>query len=440
MEALDIAEQVPGWLGGLGGRGVHAAALQRVVGRRQARAVAPCPPLVPRPPPSSLTLLLPCSPACPLRRLRTLTGCWTGRKASTPPPLCGTRPVGASCAWSAVRVDVGPAAGPAAVSLCRPYHSTHARPTAPPPHPSPPLRALLGWREVAALRKKLEDLRELRELVRQLGRGGGKGPLKKAPEQVRCVRVACECEGSGAWRRRAGGARHGWPGAGPGAAFCAPSLPPPHPLRSVCTPPPACLLRPPGIRQQVSSRGHPLAAAARGDAGAHALGCEATVVQPHSHAHVSSPALPAPPGLWLLKPAALFLLAFSSPAGDLSRMLPFEAHLLAAGWPRWEEAAPSSGGEEGGEGGGSSDGERVLAREGSRAARMLFMARRCAWLAQGACSLCVRRSGAAAQPICMQCTCIPGLACRPSSRPATHHLACLPATMQGGAPADELRA
>lgn len=37
---------------------------------------------------------------------------------------------------------------------------------------------------MAALRKKLEDLRELRELVRQLGRGGGKGPLKKAPEQV----------------------------------------------------------------------------------------------------------------------------------------------------------------------------------------------------------------------------------------------------------------
>lgn len=43
-----------------------------------------------------------------------------------------------------------------------------------------------GWREVAALRRKLEDLRELRELVRQLGRGGGKGPLKKAPEQVGC--------------------------------------------------------------------------------------------------------------------------------------------------------------------------------------------------------------------------------------------------------------
>jgi len=41
-----------------------------------------------------------------------------------------------------------------------------------------------GWREVAALRKKLEELRELRELVRSLGRGGGKGPLKKAPQQL----------------------------------------------------------------------------------------------------------------------------------------------------------------------------------------------------------------------------------------------------------------
>lgn len=41
-----------------------------------------------------------------------------------------------------------------------------------------------GWREVAALRKKLEDLRELRELVRSLGRGSGKGPLRRAPEQV----------------------------------------------------------------------------------------------------------------------------------------------------------------------------------------------------------------------------------------------------------------
>ena len=37
---------------------------------------------------------------------------------------------------------------------------------------------------MAALRRKLEELRELRELVRQLGRGGGTGPLKQAPEQV----------------------------------------------------------------------------------------------------------------------------------------------------------------------------------------------------------------------------------------------------------------
>lgn len=41
-----------------------------------------------------------------------------------------------------------------------------------------------GWREVEALRRRLEDLQELRELVRSLGRGGGKGPLKRAPQQL----------------------------------------------------------------------------------------------------------------------------------------------------------------------------------------------------------------------------------------------------------------
>lgn len=58
-------------------------------------------------------------------------------------------------------------------------------------------------------------------------------------------------------------------------------------------------------------------------------------------------------------------------------MLPFEAHLLAAGWPRWEDA-PASGEEDDEQAGGSGSGsgERVLAREGSRGARMLFMARR----------------------------------------------------------------
>lgn len=41
-----------------------------------------------------------------------------------------------------------------------------------------------GWAELDELRKKLEDLKELRELVRSLGRGGGKGPLRLAPEEV----------------------------------------------------------------------------------------------------------------------------------------------------------------------------------------------------------------------------------------------------------------
>lgn len=41
-----------------------------------------------------------------------------------------------------------------------------------------------GWRELDDLRKKLENLKELRELVRSLGRSGGKGPLRKAPEEV----------------------------------------------------------------------------------------------------------------------------------------------------------------------------------------------------------------------------------------------------------------
>ena len=34
------------------------------------------------------------------------------------------------------------------------------------------------------LRERLEDLKELRDLVRSLGRGGGWGPLRRAPVQV----------------------------------------------------------------------------------------------------------------------------------------------------------------------------------------------------------------------------------------------------------------
>ena len=41
-----------------------------------------------------------------------------------------------------------------------------------------------GWSEVDNLRQKLENLKELRDLVRQLGRAGGKGPLRMAPQEV----------------------------------------------------------------------------------------------------------------------------------------------------------------------------------------------------------------------------------------------------------------
>ncbi|KAI8463939.1 MAG: hypothetical protein J3K34DRAFT_455000 [Monoraphidium minutum] len=40
-----------------------------------------------------------------------------------------------------------------------------------------------GWTQLDELRRKLEDLKELRDLVRSLGRGGGWGPLRRAPVQ-----------------------------------------------------------------------------------------------------------------------------------------------------------------------------------------------------------------------------------------------------------------
>ncbi|KXZ45227.1 hypothetical protein GPECTOR_57g517 [Gonium pectorale] len=40
-----------------------------------------------------------------------------------------------------------------------------------------------GWQQLDMLRKKLEELKELRDLVRSLGRGGGWGPLRRAPVQ-----------------------------------------------------------------------------------------------------------------------------------------------------------------------------------------------------------------------------------------------------------------
>jgi uncharacterized protein with von Willebrand factor type A (vWA) domain len=126
-----------------------------------------------------------------------------------------------------------------------------------------------GWREVAALRRRLEELRELRELVRSLGRGGGKGPLKRAPQQV---------------------------------------------------------MQPRNLPGVVRSEQSP----------------EETR------------------GL--------------TRSGDLSRMLPTEAHLLAAGWPRrgGTEAAERLGATLNAEKSEKREGEG----EGSRACRLLFMARR----------------------------------------------------------------
>ena len=43
-----------------------------------------------------------------------------------------------------------------------------------------------GWAAMDQMREKLEALKELRDLVRSLGRGGGWGPLRRAPVQV-CV-------------------------------------------------------------------------------------------------------------------------------------------------------------------------------------------------------------------------------------------------------------
>jgi len=40
-----------------------------------------------------------------------------------------------------------------------------------------------GWEKMDELREKLENIKELRDLVRSLGRGGGWGPLRRAPVQ-----------------------------------------------------------------------------------------------------------------------------------------------------------------------------------------------------------------------------------------------------------------
>lgn len=49
-----------------------------------------------------------------------------------------------------------------------------------------------GWAAMDSLRERLEVLKELRDLVRSLGRGGGWGPLRRAPQQV-LPASACPC-------------------------------------------------------------------------------------------------------------------------------------------------------------------------------------------------------------------------------------------------------
>lgn len=70
-----------------------------------------------------------------------------------------------------------------------------------------------GWAAMDSLRERLEVLKELRDLVRSLGRGGGWGPLRRAPQQVStgppcstCRRAEVEC-----WASRLGHVLSCWP-------------------------------------------------------------------------------------------------------------------------------------------------------------------------------------------------------------------------------------
>ena len=56
-----------------------------------------------------------------------------------------------------------------------------------------------GWAEVADLRKRLENLTELRDLVRQLGRASGRGPKRRAPQEVRSQFEVCSASNNRHW-------------------------------------------------------------------------------------------------------------------------------------------------------------------------------------------------------------------------------------------------
>lgn len=70
---------------------------------------------------------------------------------------------------------------------------------------------------------------------------------------------------------------------------------------------------------------------------------------------------------------------------DLSRMLPFEAHLMAAGWPKNDTDA---------------DGNEVV-REGSRPARLLHMVRRAERNLMS-----YERTGMPPLPVCVEALCL----------------------------------
>jgi len=164
------------------------------------------------------------------------------------------------------------------------------------------------------LRRKLENLKELRDLVKSLGRGGGKGPLRRAPEEVRACCVVCCAVLCCAVLALSCAVRCALCCAATGSS--SPNLNIPystHPLRSL-QPPALPPTHPPPPRQ---------------------------LEQPRAPAGViRSP----------LQPEEVRGLTRS---GDLSRMLPSEIMLMAHGWPRKAAAAAAAAAAGGASAGGS---------------------------------------------------------------------------------------
>eukprot|EP00887_Chlorella_sp_A99_P000547 scaffold17.g547.t1 len=91
-----------------------------------------------------------------------------------------------------------------------------------------------GWADMDNMRQKLEDVKELRDLVRSLGRGGGWGPLRRAPIQYLdmkgrpgLLRTVLEAQASaaalGGGQPRGAATRPGRPRVRPGGLSCPPA-------------------------------------------------------------------------------------------------------------------------------------------------------------------------------------------------------------------------